>query len=77
MMQEWISFKYDKEADCWFYFDGKHKLPAFCGECFGLNLGYVLSIPCRLELGKDWYLILGNTDVKLFLNPHETYEVEL
>ncbi|WP_419881695.1 DUF5348 domain-containing protein [Peribacillus sp. B-H-3] len=35
------------------------------------------TLSCRLELGRDWYILTGRNDVKFYLKKNETYQVDL
>ncbi|OZS78500.1 hypothetical protein CF394_07015 [Tetzosporium hominis] len=48
-----------------------------CGEWFELYLGYGKVLSCRLELGRDWYIITGQHEVRFYLKQNETYQVNL
>ncbi|WP_267880061.1 hypothetical protein [Schinkia azotoformans] len=30
-----------------------------------------------MELGREWYIIVGCNDTKLYLKPNETYQVDI
>nr|WP_240189879.1 DUF5348 domain-containing protein [Bacillus sp. P14.5] len=34
-------------------------------------------LPCRLELGRDWYITTSSHEVRFYLKQNETYEVDL
>jgi len=35
------------------------------------------DVSCRLELGRDSYIITGSHEVRFYLKQNETYEVDL
>lgn len=43
-----------------------------CGECFDLVIGND-RIPCRLELDRDWFVIIQ--DVRMNLRTQDSYKV--
>ena len=48
-----------------------------CGDWFDLHLGDGRKLSCRMELGRDWYIIVGRNDTKLYLKQNETYQVNI
>lgn len=65
---------YDPEQERWMVeLDGqKHGL--HCGELFELKIGKHY-IPCRLELGNDWYIVLPGAQFNL--RRWETYKIAI
>jgi hypothetical protein len=47
-----------------------------CGDSFKLDLRDGLELSCRIELGYDWYLIVGHNDTKFVLKQNETNRVD-
>lgn len=59
MKHQWNDLKYDKDLECWFVvYEGKEMM-MHCGEWFNLCIGKDRGIPCRLELGHQWYVVMG------------------
>ncbi|WP_169823091.1 DUF5348 domain-containing protein [Anaerobacillus alkalilacustris] len=48
-----------------------------CGDCFDLHLGYGRTLPGRLKIGGDWYILAGRNEVKFFSRKMKTYQVDL
>nr|WP_299848664.1 DUF5348 domain-containing protein [uncultured Metabacillus sp.] len=48
-----------------------------CGDWLDLHLGDGRKLSCRMELGRDWYIIVGRNDTKFYLKPNETYQVNI
>nr|WP_299095453.1 DUF5348 domain-containing protein [uncultured Metabacillus sp.] len=42
-----------------------------------MHLGDGRKLSCRMELGRDWYIIVGRNDTKFYLKPNETYQVNI
>lgn len=47
-----------------------------CGDWFDLHLGGGRRLSCRIELGRDWYIIIGRNETKLYLKQNETNQVD-
>ncbi|GAA0336229.1 hypothetical protein GCM10008967_28270 [Bacillus carboniphilus] len=77
MKIHWLDMKYHKELECWFFKQGENEFMMNCGEWFNLRIGEEQGIPCRLELAKQWYVVMGPKGVKLNLRTNETYKVEV
>lgn len=77
MKRQWMDMKYNKELESWFVVQGEHEFMMHCGEWLLLRTGENDGIGCRIELGNDWYLIMGYEGVKLNLRPREIYKVEV
>lgn len=74
MKSRWIELTYGKDAACWMvHMEGK-VFPMHCGEWMNMRIGDK-GLPCRLELDRDWYVILGQT--RFYLRKTDTYLVEL
>lgn len=74
MKRQWFDMKYDRELGNWVVVMGGHEYGLHCGEWFDLSLGET-SIPCRLELDRQWYVVMCG--VRFHLHPKETYKVEV
>lgn len=46
-----------------------------CGEMFELSIEKDRSVPCRLELGRQWYALIGPEGIKLNLRTSENYNM--
>ena len=78
MKTRWKEMNYNEELDCWVVFWGENLgYKMRYGEWFDLHLGYGRTLPCRLELGRDWYIVTGRNEVKFYLKKNETYQVDL
>lgn len=70
--------RYDESIDCWVVvWDNETGYRMRCGEWFELYLGYGKVLSCRLEPGRDWYIITGQYEVRFSLKQNETYQVDL
>jgi hypothetical protein len=65
---------YDHDNDRWIVETGDTVYGLHCGEGFELIIGSH-RIPCRLELGVEWYIIMEN--VSLILRTRDTYKVTI
>lgn len=80
MKNRWQDMEYNDFLDCWEVYwgeGGNRRYMVHCGESFKLHLGNGMELSCRIELGRDWYLIVGQNDTKFYLNPKETYKVDI
>jgi hypothetical protein len=69
----WHKVTYDSEYDGWVvHIDGK-KYGLHCGECMELRIGG-RGIPCRLELDRDWYVVMR--EAAFNLRKKETYQIQ-
>ena len=67
-----------ESAGTWVAYTGNHREYWMrCGDEFILHLGGRQRIPCRLELGLEWYVFAGKQGIKLNLNENQVYEVEI
>lgn len=74
MKPRWSELTYCKDAACWMvHMEGKVS-PMYCGEWMNMRIGDK-GIPCRLEMDRDWYVILGQT--RFDLRKKDTYLVEI
>lgn len=65
---------YDETLNRWMVDVGGSVSELHCGECFDLVIGGE-GIPCRLELGRHWFLVMQ--DVRLNLRTQDTYQIIL
>jgi len=65
---------YDAEYNRWMVELDGLKYGFHCGEVFRLSIGQYF-IPCRIELGDDWYIVFPGA--QLNLRNWETYKVEI
>jgi hypothetical protein len=77
MKRQWMDMKYNKKLSSWFVVQGEREYMLHCGEWFDLSVGEDKGIPCRLELARQWYVIMGNEGVKLSLRTNEIYKIEV
>ncbi|MBO0962850.1 DUF5348 domain-containing protein [Neobacillus sp. MM2021_6] len=79
MKKPWRDMKYNDFLDCWMVFwdNGKSDYKLRCGDSFELHLGDGKRLVCRIELGSDWYILMGQNDTKFYLKPNETYQVNI
>lgn len=69
----WHKVIYDSEYDGWVvHIDGK-SYGLHCGECMELRIGE-RSIPCRLELDRDWYVVMREATFNL--RKKEIYQIQ-
>lgn len=78
MKKRWNDMTYNEELDCWIVFLGNHTgYKVRCGDSFNLHLGDGRKLSCRMELGMQWYIVIGRNGTKLYLKPNETYKVDI
>jgi len=78
MRKRWNDMKYNEELDCWIVFWGDNTgYKVRCGDWFDLHLGDGRKLSCRMELGKQWFIVVGRNDIRLYLKPNETYQVDI
>lgn len=78
MRSRWKDMKYNESLDCWVVFWGDNTgYKVRCGDWFDLHLGDGRKLSCRIELGREWYIIVGRNDTKFYLKPNETYQVDI
>jgi len=77
MKSRWKEMIYNEELDCWIVVWGDNTgYKMRCGEWFDLHLGNGRKLPCRLELGREWYILTGRNDVRFYLKKNEKYQVD-
>jgi Domain of unknown function (DUF5348) len=78
MKSRWKDMYYCEEVDCWIVLWEDYKgYKVRCGEHFDLHLGDGRKLACRMELGREWYVVVGRNDTKFYLKSNETYQVNL
>lgn len=77
MRRQWMDMIYKQEEDSWFVVQGGREFMMHCGEWFDLCIGEEKGVPCRLELARHWYVIMGSEGIKLNLRKKETYKIEM
>lgn len=78
MKSRWKDMKYFEDIDCWIVFWGDNTgYKVRCGDYFDLHLGDGRKLSCRMELGRDWYIVVGRNDTCFYLKPNETYQVDI
>jgi hypothetical protein len=65
---------YDNMHDQWYVDLAGRKYSLHCGESLELYIGHK-AIPCQLELGSKWYVIIGDT--RLDLREDDQYQVNI
>ncbi|MCC3359729.1 DUF5348 domain-containing protein [Bacillus sp. REN16] len=77
MKRRWVPMSYNKGLDCWLVVLNNTGYRMNCGEPFELCIGKNYGIPCRLELGTQWYVVIGSEGVKLNLRKDQTYKINI
>ncbi|MEC1748253.1 DUF5348 domain-containing protein [Schinkia azotoformans] len=78
MRKRWNDMKYNEDLDCWIVFWGDNTgYKVRCGDWLDLHLGDGRKLSCRMELGKQWFIVVGRNDTRLYLKPNETYQVDI
>ncbi|MDQ1003991.1 hypothetical protein QFZ28_004391 [Neobacillus niacini] len=72
MKKRWRNMVYNDFLDCWMIFwdEGKSDYKIRRGDSFELHLGNGVHLLCRMELGSDWYILVGK-NAKFYLKPNE------
>ncbi|MFD1708467.1 DUF5348 domain-containing protein [Siminovitchia sediminis] len=68
------SMYYDRQEEQWYVHLRGNDYALQCGESFGLYIGQK-SIPCRLELGNKWYVVME--DVRFDLREDNKYQIKM
>lgn len=63
--------RYHKDLGCWLVVKGE------CGYSFELCIGKDRGVSCRLELGRQWYVVMDSDGVKLNLRTSEIYKMDI
>lgn len=74
MKRQWLDMKYDQESERWIVVLRGREHGLHCGESFGLSLDEI-SIPCRLELDQQWYVVMPGA--RFNLRARDTYKIEI
>jgi hypothetical protein len=77
MRKKWVEMKYKAGSDSWVVIQLNQEMGLFCGESFELYIEDGQSIPCRLELSNQWYLLLGKNGVRFNLEQREIYKIHI
>ncbi|WP_127588917.1 DUF5348 domain-containing protein [Paenibacillus koleovorans] len=64
MTGRWLKMAYDRDGACWMIRLSGRLHAIHCGECFEMRVGD-RGIPCRLELDRQWYVIMRETKFNL------------
>lgn len=73
MNKRWYKVSYDPEGCCWVVHIQGKMYGLHCGECMEIRIGD-RGIPCRLELDRDWYVIMR--EATFHLRKKETYQIQ-
>ena len=60
MSEQEMTMYYSKNLDRWCVDTGDTPYWLSCGEGFELCVG-ILKLPCRIEFGKRWYIVMNDT----------------
>jgi hypothetical protein len=74
MKRQWSDMIFDRDLGCWMVVLGGHECMLYRGEWFDLSFGET-SVPCRLEIDRQWYVVMRG--MRFYLHPKETYKVEV
>lgn len=74
MRRKWFQMSYDKAGDRWVVDVGYGKYALHCGNFLEIRIGD-RGIPCRMELDRDWYVVMQ--EVRFYLRKKDTYQVEI
>jgi hypothetical protein len=70
--------KYNEELDSWVIFlEENTGYKMSWGDWFELHLGEGRKLTCRIESGRDFYVIVGFNETKFYLKPNEVYQVDI
>ncbi|TVY07204.1 DUF5348 domain-containing protein [Paenibacillus cremeus] len=74
MIGQWNKMTYDRDAACWVVqlVGGVYGL--HCGEFMEIRVGD-RGIPCRLELDRDWYVVMR--EACFYLRKKDYYQVKI
>lgn len=75
MKRQWFKMTYDRDGQRWVVHIEGRKVGFHCGEWLLMRINDWHEIPCRIELDRNWYVIMG--DVRFYLRKKETYQVEI
>lgn len=74
MNRQWHKMTYDRDGVCWRVHLEGGSYALHCGECLEIRVGD-RGIPCRIELDRDWYVIMRET--RFNLRKKDTYQVDI
>lgn len=74
MKRDWFQMSYDKAGDRWVVDVGNGQCALHCGNFLEIRIGDK-GIPCRIELDRDWYVIMQ--EARFYLRKKDTYQVEI
>ncbi|MFC5532638.1 DUF5348 domain-containing protein [Cohnella yongneupensis] len=74
MRRNWLQMSYDKEGDRWAVDMGNGHYALRCGNFLEIRIGDS-GVPCRLELDRDWYVVMQ--EARFYLRKKDTYQVEI
>jgi len=74
MIEPWHPMTYDADSNCWMVHLESGRYPMHCGEFLEIRDGE-RGIPCRLELDRDWYVIMQ--EVRFYLRKKDTYQIHV
>jgi hypothetical protein len=69
----WYKMTYDSEFGGWVVHMQGQTYGLYCGECMELRIGD-RPVPCRLELDRDWYVIMR--EATFYLRKKEFYQIQ-
>jgi hypothetical protein len=75
MKRQWIPMTYDRDGERWVVHLEGRTVGFQCGEWLLMRIGESTEIPCRIEMDREWYVIMG--DAKFYLRKNDTYQVEI
>lgn len=73
MNEPWRTMVYDRERGCWVVQLNGGTYTVHCGECFHIRIDDRHGFTCRLELDRDWYVIMGES--RFNLKKKEVYQI--
>jgi hypothetical protein len=76
MKNAWFEMKYDAKLCFWVVVMGEREYGLCCGECFDLFVNRDTRIICRLELDREWYIIMDGGR-RFYLHPKESYLIDV
>lgn len=74
MKRTWFQMSYDKAGDRWIAEVGNGYCALHCGSFLEIRIGDT-GIPCRIELDRDWYVVMR--EARFYLCKKDTYQVEV
>lgn len=74
---DWAIMVYNHSLECWLLNKGDRGYMMHCGDHFELYISKNQSVPCRLEVNRQWYLVLGLDGVRLYLDKRESYKIRI